>query len=87
MPRVLKNVALLRIVVLGQLALLARRHIGALTPQERRRLLKLARRPHNLSARERKELRSLAAKLEPGAFARNAARTVSPIGGRRGKRG
>jgi hypothetical protein len=87
MARKPKNVALLRIVAVGQLALLARRHIRALTPRERRRLLELARKPHKLSARERKELRSLAAKLEPGAFARNAARTVSPIGGRRGKRG
>jgi hypothetical protein len=87
MPRMPKNVALLRLVALGQLALLAHRHIRALTPQERRRLVELARKPHKLSARERKELRSLAAKLEPGAFARSAARTISPISGRRARRG
>jgi hypothetical protein len=82
----LKHVPLLRLVVVGQLALLAHRHVQALTPQERRRLIELARKPHKLSARERKELRSLAAKLEPGAFAKTAATTVAPLGGRRAKR-
>jgi len=86
MVRMAKKLSLLRLIALWQLALLARRHITALTPKERRRLIELARRPHRLSARERKELRSLAVKLEPGAFAKNAARTVSPVGGRRAKR-
>jgi hypothetical protein len=86
MLRAMKYVPLLRLVMVGQLALLAHRHVQALTPQERGRLLELARRPHKLSARERKELRSLAVKLEPGAFAKTAAATVSPLGGRRAKR-
>jgi hypothetical protein len=75
MLRAVKHVPLLRLVVLGQLALL-----------ERSRLLELARRPHKLSSRERKELRSLGSKLEPGAFAKTAATTVAPFGGRRAKR-
>jgi hypothetical protein len=83
MLRMAKSLPLLRLVALAQLALLAQRHIRSLTPKERRRLLELARRPHKLSARERKELKALATKLEPGAFARSAARTVSPIGRRR----
>jgi hypothetical protein len=86
MLKIAKKFPLIRIVVLGQLALLAHRHIGALTPQERRRLVELARKPHKLTPRERRELRALAAKLEPGTFAKSAARTVSPLGGTRAKR-
>lgn len=86
MLRTAKKLPFLRVVALGQLALLAHRHFSALTPKERRRLVELARKPHKLSARERTELRALAAKLEPGSFARNAARTVSPLGGRGPKR-
>ena len=86
MLRAMKHVPLLRLVALGQLALLAHRHLSALSPQERSRLLELARKPHKLTARERSELRALAAKLEPGAFAKHAARTVAPLGGRAGKR-
>lgn len=62
--------------------MLARRHFAALSSTERRRLLELGRRPHRLSAKERAELKRIAAKLEPGAFAKGAARTVSPFGGR-----
>jgi hypothetical protein len=72
--------------VLGQLALLAHRHVRALTPKERRRLVELARKPHKLSPRERRELSALAAKLEPGAFAKSAVHTISPFGGRGAKR-
>lgn len=86
MPKIANKLPLLRIVALGQLALLAHRHIRALTPKERRRLVELARKPHKLSPRERRELRALAAKLEPGAFAKNAARTVAPLGGSAKKR-
>ena len=86
MLRIAKSFPLLRYAALGQVALLAYRHVKALTPKERQRLVELARRPHNLSARERKELKALAAKLEPGMFAKSAVRTVSPFGGRRGKR-
>ena len=72
--------------MLGQLVLLAHRHVRALTPKERSRLVTLARKPHKLSPQERRELRTLAAKLEPGAFAKNAVRTVAPIGGRKSKK-
>ena len=86
MLRAIKHVPLLRLVMLGQVVLLAHRHFGALTSQERRRLAELARKPHRLSTRERRELGSLAARLEPGAFAKSAAQTVSPFGGRPAKR-
>lgn len=82
MLKVAKTFPLIRLVVLGQLVLLAHRHVRALTPKERRRLVELARKPHKLSPRERRELKALAAKLEPGAFAKNAVRTVSPLGGK-----
>jgi hypothetical protein len=86
MLKMAKKLPFLRILVLGQLALLAHRHVFALTPKERRRLIELARKPHKLTPRERRELRALAAKLEPGAFAKSAARTVSPLGGRKRKK-
>jgi hypothetical protein len=59
--------------------MLARRHLTALTPHERRRLVELARRGHRLSRDERTELRELAMKLEPRAFASAIADTMSPI--------
>jgi len=77
-----KNLPLLRLWAIVQVALLARRHFTALSAPERRRLMELGRRPHRLSPKERAELKRIAAKLEPGAFAKGAARTVSPFGGR-----
>jgi hypothetical protein len=77
-----------RVLAAVQIALLAHRHLQALTPHERRRLAELARRPHRLSRHERRELRQLASKLEPRAFATAAAREFSPVGmpGRHRKR-
>jgi hypothetical protein len=46
-------------------------------------MAELVRRGHRLSKPERDELRRLAMKLEPGAFAKGAARHVSPFGRRR----
>jgi len=79
----LKKLPLFRLIALAQVGLLARQHLGVLSPAERRRLLELGRRPHRLSDKERRELKRIAAKLEPRAFAENAVRTVSPIGGGR----
>ena len=67
----------LRVLAVAQLALLVRRHLTLLEPDERTRLAKLvaqsrARPRTNLSANEREELLRLARKLEPGAFARGA---------------
>ncbi len=83
MLKMAKTFPLIRLLALGQLALLAHRHIRVLTSQERRRLIELARKPHKLSPKERRELSALAAKLEPGAFAKSAVRTVSPFGGKK----
>jgi hypothetical protein len=86
MLRTAKKLPLFRLIALAQLGMLARQHLAALSPAERRRLMELGRRPHRLSNKERDELKRLAAKLEPHAFAQNAFRTVSPIGGGRRKR-
>lgn len=86
MLRTAKKLPLFRLVALAQVGLLARRHLGALSPAERRRLLELGRRPHRLSDKERTELKRIAAKLEPRTFAEHAFRTVSPFGGGRRRR-
>ena len=72
-----------RIVIIAQIALLVRRHLALLAPMERARLWELTRNAQHLTADERRELRDLAAKLEPGAFARGAARHATPFGRRR----
>lgn len=79
----LKNLPLFRLWALVQVGMLAKRHFTALSPLERRRLMELGRRPHKLSSKERAELKRIAAKLEPAAFAKGAVRHVSPIGGGR----
>jgi hypothetical protein len=67
----------LRVLALAQVALLARRHLLLLEPDERSRLAKIVAkskgRPRkNLSANEREEMLRLVRKLEPGHFGRNA---------------
>jgi hypothetical protein len=64
----------LRVLAIAQVALLVRRHMQLLEPDERSRLAKIVAkskgRPRkNLSANEREEMLRLAQKLEPGAFA------------------
>ncbi len=74
-----RRLPFLKFLAIVQLALLARRHLGALTPAERRRMADLARRARRLTPAERVELRALALKLEPRAFAGAAANHVSPL--------
>ncbi len=72
-----------RLLLVGEIALQAGRHLAKLEPQERRRLAVLlaraARQRGTLSALERSELLLLLAKLEPRAFIGMAVRRVSPI--------
>ena len=68
----------MKALAIGQAALLARRHLALLEPEERTRLAKLvaqskARPRRNLTAADRAELVQLVRKLEPGEFGRNAA--------------
>lgn len=63
----------LRVVAFAQVALLARRHLSLLEPDERSRLASLVAkskgRPRsNLNANERQEILRLVRKLEPGRF-------------------
>jgi hypothetical protein len=79
MFRTIRRLPYFKLVAIVQLALLARRHLGALTPAERRRLTELARHPRHLTPAERGELRMLALKLEPRAFAGAAATRLAPF--------
>jgi hypothetical protein len=83
----LKRLPLARLMLLAEVAMLAKTHLDRLTPSERRRLLILVRDarglPRNLSERERRELGKLVAKVEPKAFASAAVQKFSPFGSRR----
>ena len=73
----------MKLVAIGELALIARDHVSKLTPDERRRFVELLRlakgRPSRLSRRKRDELTRLAAKAEPKLFAREAVDKLSPV--------
>lgn len=79
----LRRIPIVRLLAIGEIAVLARDHITRLDPGERRRLLVLLRnshgRPSNLSARQHRELESLIAKLEPRLFAGAAMDKISPV--------
>ena len=79
-----------RVLAVAQLALLIRRHLSLLEPDERGRLAKLVgqsrgRPTKNLSANEREELLRLVGKLEPGEFGQAAASRLR--GGRLRRKG
>jgi hypothetical protein len=79
----LRRLPLLKMLAIGEIALLAREHMVRLEPDERRRLMTLLGRgrgrPSNLTRRERAELARLIAKAEPKLFARLAADKLSPV--------
>jgi hypothetical protein len=72
-----------KLLAIGEVALLARTHIQRLDPPERRRLIELLRkgrgRSTNLSTAERDDLQRLIAKTEPRLFAGTAADLLSPV--------
>jgi hypothetical protein len=75
----MRRIPFLKLLAILQILLLAHHHLKGLSREERRRMRQLVKRGHKLSKAERKELRSLAAKLEPGAFAKGAASRLSPL--------
>jgi hypothetical protein len=77
--RSLRRLPFFKILAIGQVALLARRHFQQLDPEQRRRLAELVRRARSLSAEERRELREIVGRLEPRAFAAGAADAFSPL--------
>lgn len=72
-----------RAIAVGQVALILKRHIDKLGPGElselRTLLAKSKGRPTNLTSKERSRLMVLVRKLEPGAFAKSAATSASPL--------
>jgi hypothetical protein len=79
MLRLLRRYPFFRLLAIGQILLLARRHLQALDGDDRRRLGELVRRGRSMDAGEREELRRILSKLEPGAFAFAAADRFSPL--------
>jgi hypothetical protein len=79
MPRILRAIPFFRLLAIGKTALLARRHLQRLDPNERRRMAELVRRGRGMSTKERDELRLLVGKLGPREFAFLAANSFSPV--------
>src|SRR3954470_20693727 len=79
----LKRLPVMKVIAIGEIALLARSHAVKLTAEERRRLVALVGRgrgrPSKLSADEREELSKLVAKAEPRLFAGLVADKLSPV--------
>jgi len=79
----LKRVPIMKLLALGEIAVLAREHFSKLEPAEWRRLAELVRtgrgRPSNLSARQRRELETLVAKAEPRLFAGEVVGKLAPV--------
>jgi hypothetical protein len=79
----LKRLPVMKVLAIGEIALLARTHASKLSPDERRRLLTLVRkgrgRTRTLAAEEREELAELVAKAEPRRFAGLVADKLSPV--------
>jgi hypothetical protein len=74
-----RRIPFFKLLAILQILLLAHRHLNGLSRDERRRMAMLVRRGYRLSRAERRELRELAAKLEPGAFVKGAAWQASPL--------
>ena len=81
----LKAIPVARLILLGELLLLAREHLRKLNPQERHRFVELLRRgrgrPRNLSERDRRELQRLIEKAEPRVFMGSAVKRLIGVGG------
>jgi hypothetical protein len=89
----LRRLPVARLLAVAEIVVLAREHMQKLEPHERHRLVELVRhgrgRPSNLSSKDRRELSSLLAKIEPRAFVQSAVAKVTgvPVSSkRRGKR-
>ncbi len=79
----LRRMPVARLLIIGQLLLLAKDHIERLSPRERRRLVTLVKGtrgvPSNLTPAARTELEGLIAKVEPKVFAQTATQMFSPL--------
>jgi hypothetical protein len=79
----LRRIPVVKLLSAAELALVARDHVAALSPAERRRLLVLVRvgrgRRSRLTGAEREELEGLMAKLQPRLFVGEAIDRLSPL--------
>jgi hypothetical protein len=79
----LKQLPVMKLIAIAEVALIARRHLTQLDAEERRRLAALVRkgrgRRSRLSEEERDELARLVAKAEPRLFAGEVADKLSPV--------
>lgn len=79
----LRRIPVLKLLAVAEIGLLAHDHLRRLTPDERRRLIRLVRvghgRPSNLAQSEREELAELVSKLEPRMLAGEAVGRLSPV--------
>lgn len=79
----MRRVPVMKLLVLAEVLLLARDHLGKLQPEERRRLVELVRlgrgRRRNLTPSERDELSRIIAKAEPRLFVGLVAERFSPV--------
>jgi hypothetical protein len=79
----MRRIPFFQLLAILQILLLARRHLQGLSRDERHRMADLVRHGYHLTRDERHELRRLAGKLEPGQFAKAAAREAMPFGRKR----
>jgi len=79
----LKALPVMKLLAIGEVALLARQHMTKLNPKERRRLWELIKigrgRRGKLTQAERRELSELLAKAEPRLFLGEVADKLSPV--------
>jgi hypothetical protein len=79
----IRRIPVLKLLAAAEIGLLARDHVMRLSPDERRRLIKLVRvahgRPGNLDPAQRDELAQLVTKLEPRLLAGEAVGRLSPF--------
>lgn len=75
----LKHLPIVRLLAIGELALVARKHLAHLDAPQRHRLAQLVRRGRALNVSEREELRGLVAQLDTRAFAGSALQRLSPL--------
>ncbi len=83
LPRAVKFIPVARLLLAGEVLLMAQRHVAQLEPHERRRVIQLVRLGHgrrrNLSPSEQEELADLIAKAEPRLFVGHVAQRFSPV--------
>lgn len=80
----LRAIPIVKVIVVGEIALLAHSHVTRLDRAERKRFLDLMRKGRwkhgqHLTGEEREELAALVAKAEPRLFAGLAASKISPF--------